>query len=110
MGLAADALELAGVDRADPIAYESLLKDYLYECDFRGWDKRKIQSAILTGAAFRGGIKPDLLGDTAWRTDDYWRYALFAAVAVIRACAARLDISVREFGERLARLHALELP
>jgi len=76
MGLAADALELAGADRDDPIAYQALLDEYLAECEFRGWDKRKIQYAILAGAAFRGGIKPDLLNGTAWRTDDYWRYAL----------------------------------
>lgn len=78
-------------------------------CEFRGWDKRKIQYAILTRGALRGGIKPDLLGEAVWRTNDYWRYALFAAVAVIRACAARLDISVSEFARRLARLHGLGL-
>ena len=109
MGLAADALELAGIDRDDPIAYQSLLEDHLSEAEFRGWDKRKIQYAILTGASLRGGIKPDLLNDTAWRTDDYWRYALLAAVAVVRACAVRLDISVREFAERLALFRSLEL-
>lgn len=110
MGLASDALELAQVGRDDPIAYQSLLDESLSECEFRGWDKRKIQYAILTSAALRGGVEPDLLNDTAWRTDDYWRYALFAAVAVIRACAARLGISVHEFVERLARLHGVELP
>lgn len=110
MGLASDALELAQVGRDDPLEYRSLLDVYLSECEFHGWDKRKIQYAILTGAALRGGIEPDLLNDTAWRTDDYWRYALFACVAVIRACAGRLDISVGEFAERLARLHDLDLP
>lgn len=110
MGLAADALELAQVDRDDPIAYQTLLGEYLAEGEFLGWYRRKIQYAILTGAALRGGIKPDLLNDTAWRTDDYWRYALFAAVAVIRACAVRLEISEAELAERLAELHGLELP
>lgn len=110
MRLAADALDVAGVDRSDPIPYEQLLEDHLSECDFRGWDKRKIHYAITSSGAFRGGIEPDLLTDTAWRTDDFWRYALFAAVAVIRACSARLDVSVAEFAERLARHHGLELP
>lgn len=109
MGLASDALELAGVDRQDPIAYQTLLHEYLSDCEFRGWDKRKIQYAILTSAALRGGVEPDLLSDTAWRTDDYWRYALFAAVAVIRACAVRLGVLPSEFAVRLARLHDLEL-
>jgi hypothetical protein len=110
MRLAADALDSAGVHRSDPISYERLLEDYLSECDFRGWEKRKIQYAILSTGAFRGGIEPDLLSDTAWRTDDFWRYALFAAVAVIRACSSRLGISVSEFAERLARHQRLELP
>ena len=110
MGLASDALELAQVGRDNAIDYRSLLTEYLSECEFRGWDKRKIQYAILTTAALRGGIEPDLLNDTHWRTDDYWRYALLACVAVIRACAVRQEISVSEFAERVARLHDLELP
>ena len=109
MGLAVDALELAQVDRDDPIHYESLLDEYLAECEFRGWEKRKIHYAILAGASLRGGIRPDLLNDTAWQTDDYWRYALLACVAVIRAGAVRLGIPVRQFAERLARVHSLDL-
>ena len=109
IGLASDALALAGSDRDDPIAYRSLVEDYLSECDFRGWDKRKIQYAILSSGAVRGGIEPDLLSDTVWRTDDFWRYALFAAAAVIRASSARLGISVPEFAGRLAHHHNLEL-
>jgi hypothetical protein len=96
-------------DRDHPIACRSLVEDHLSECDFRGWDKRKIQYATLSSGAFRGGIEPDLLRDTAWRTDDFWRYALFAAAAVIRASSARLAISVSEFAVRLAHHHGLEL-
>jgi hypothetical protein len=107
--LASDALALAGVGPDDPIAYRRLVEDYLSECDFRGWDRRKIQYAILSGGALRGGIEPDLLRDTAWRTDDFWRYALFAAAAVIRAASARLGVSMSEFAERLAHHHGLRL-
>jgi hypothetical protein len=60
LGLAADALDLTGVGRDDPVAYQNLLKDHLSEGEFRGWDKRKIQYAILAGASLRGGIRPDL--------------------------------------------------
>jgi hypothetical protein len=109
IGLASDALALAGSDRDDPIAYQSLVEDYLSECDFRGWDKRKIQYAILSSGALHGGIEPDLLSDTVWRTDDFWRYALIAAAAVIRASSARLGISVSEFAVPLAHHHNLEL-
>lgn len=107
--LASDALALAGLGSDDPIAYRSLVEDYLSECDFRGWDRRKIQYAILSSGALRGGIESDLLSDTAWRTDDFWRYALFAAAAVIRASSARLDLAVAEFAERLAHRHGLGL-
>jgi hypothetical protein len=110
MELAADAFEVAGISRDTSIPYEGLREIHLPECGFRGRENRKIQYAILTSAAWRAGLEPDLLDEVVWwRTDDYWRYALFAAVAVIRACSARLDITVHEFVERLARLHGLDL-
>jgi hypothetical protein len=40
--------------------------------------------------ALGGGARPDLLDVVAWwQADDFWRYALFAAVAYIRAAADR---------------------
>jgi len=36
-----------------------------------------------------------------WQTDDFWTYALFAAVALIRGCANRQDLSVEEFTDLL---------
>ena len=108
--LAADAFDAAGVSRDGPIPYESLREVHLPECGFRGRENRKIQYAILTSAARRAGLEPDLLDEIIWwRTDDYWRYALFAAVAIIRACSARSDNTVPEFVERLAQIHSLEL-
>ena len=77
---------------------------YLGECRFRGRGNREIQFAILAGAAARGGIEPDLLDEVAvWQTDDdFWWYALAAAVAVIRACADRMRLPVPAFVERLS--------
>ena len=110
MELAADAFDVAGVSRDGPIPYEGLREVHLPECGFRGRENRKIQYAILTSAARRAGLEPDLLDEIIWwRTDDYWRYALFAAVAIIRACSARSDNTVPEFVERLAQIHSLEL-
>ena len=110
MELAADAFDVAGVSRDGPIPYEGLLEVHLPECRFRGRENRKIQYAILISAARRAGLEPDLLDEIIWwRTDDYWRYALFAAVAIIRACSARSDNTVPEFVERLAQIHSLEL-
>ncbi|HEY2077622.1 MAG TPA: hypothetical protein VGH53_14910, partial [Streptosporangiaceae bacterium] len=53
--------------------------------------------AVLAAAALHGGTEPDLLDEVAgWQTDDFWQYALFAAVAYIRAAASRADVPVRQ--------------
>ena len=108
MGLAADAVEAAGATRDGPIPYEGLRERYLPECKFRGRENRKIQFAILTSAAVRGGLEPDLLDEVSWwRDDDYWRYALYAAVALIRAAADRQGVSVVPLVQKLAEHHGV---
>ena len=64
---------------------------------------------MLAAAALHGGTEPDLLDEVAWwQTDDFWRYALFAAVACIRAAASRAGAPVRQacqdLGERPGHL------
>ncbi len=44
-----------------------------------------------------------------WRTDDYWSYAMYAAVALIRAAADRLGISVAHLAEQLAEREGVVL-
>jgi hypothetical protein len=101
--LLADALDVAGAVRGDPVPYGGLREKYLGECMFRGRENRKIQFAILAGAAARGGIEPDLLDEVAWwQADDFWWYALAAAVAVIRACADRMKLPVPAFVQLLS--------
>jgi hypothetical protein len=110
MGLAADTLELVGATRHDPISYEGLRETFLPECTFRGRENRKIQYALLTGASLRGGLDPDLLDEVIWwNSDDYWRYALFAVVAVIRAGAQRQGVPVARIMEQLAERHGVTL-
>jgi hypothetical protein len=110
MGLAADALEVAGATREKPIAYEGLRETYLPECEFRGRENRKVQFAILTSAAVRGGLEPDLLDEVVWwQNDDYWRYALYATVAMIRASAERQGVSVVRLVEQLIERHGVAL-
>ena len=101
--LAADALDLAEVTAEVPIPYEGLREKFLPECDFRGRENRKIQYAVLTAAAARGGLEPDLLDEVIWwHADDFWRYGLGAAVAIIRSCADRIGVAVPEFVQQLA--------
>ena len=111
MGLAADALEVAGATRDHPIPHEGLRETYLPECEFRGRNNRKIQYAVLTSASVRGGLEPDLMDEVIWwHTDDYWQYALYAAVALIRAGAGRLGVPVADLATQLAEQHRVALP
>lgn len=109
MRLAADALEAAGIDRADPIDYETMLADHLPEIEFRGKQYRKIRFAVMSSAGLRGGLEPDLLDEVAYWNDDYWRYALFAAIALTRASAAKTGRSVADLAGQVATLHGVEL-
>jgi len=103
ISVAVKALDAAGADRDTPVAYEGLREKYLAECRFRGRDNRKIQFAVLAIGATRGGIEPDLLDEVVWwQTDDFWWFALAAAVAIIRSCAERLGEPVPAFVARLA--------
>src|SRR5260221_3517669 len=105
MRLSADALDVAGVGQDDPLPCTALRENYLGEFKFQGRGNRKIQFGILASASARGGIQPDLLDEVAWwQADDFWWYALAAAVAVIRACADRMSLSVPAFVQQLSAL------
>ena len=104
MELAADALDLVGDERADGVVYRDLLSQHLAEVEFRGKEHRRIQYAVLAPFAVRGGLEPDLLDEVTYWIEQYWQYALFAAVAIVRECAERsgmpLDMFVAELAER----------
>jgi hypothetical protein len=105
--LAADALDWAGASRADPVDLEGIRERFLPECRFRGREKGKLQFAVLSAAALHGGAEPDLLDEIAWwQTDDFWQYALFAAVAYIRIIASRAGMPVSQVCQDLAQLPA----
>jgi hypothetical protein len=78
-------------------ALEGLRERYLPECAFRGRQNAKLQYAVLAAAAVHGGTEPDLPGEVAyWQADDFWQYAMYAAVACIRAAASRAGVPVRQ--------------
>jgi len=84
---------------------EGLRERFLAECAFRSRDCKKIQYAVLAAAAVHGGTEPDLLDEVSWRqTDDFWQYALFAAVACIRAAASQAGVPVVQACQDLQRL------
>ncbi len=95
--LAADALDWCGASRAEPLPLERLRERFLPECAFRGRQNAKLRYAVLAAAAVHGGTEPDLLDEVAyWQTDDFWQYAMYAAVACIRAAASRAGVPVRQ--------------
>jgi hypothetical protein len=95
--LAADALEWCGASRAEPLPLEGLRERFLPECAFRGRQNAKLRYAVLAAAGVHGGTEPDLLDEVAsWQTDDFWQYALYAAVAYVRAAASRAGVPVRQ--------------
>jgi hypothetical protein len=102
--LAADALDWCEASRANLLPLEGLRERFLPECTFRGRQNKKLQYAVLAAAALHGGTDPDLLDEVAWwQTDDFWQYALFAAVAYIRAAASRMGVPVRQACQDLAQ-------
>jgi hypothetical protein len=100
--LAADALEWCGASPADPLPLEGLRERFLPEGAFRGRQNAKLQYAVLAAAAVHGGTEPDLLDEVAyWQADDFWQYAMYAAVAYIRAAASRAGVPVRQACQEL---------
>jgi len=67
-----------------------------------GTSHRRIQYAVLTPFSVRGGLEPELLDEVTYWREQYWQYALFAAVAIIRECAARSGTPLATFVAELA--------
>jgi hypothetical protein len=104
LNVAADALDWCDASRAAPLALEGLRERFLPERTLRGRENKKLQFAVLAAAALRGGTEPDLLDEVAWwQTDDFWHYALYAAVAYIRAAAGRAGVPVPQVCQELAQ-------
>ena len=83
---------------------EGIQERFLPEYTFRGRENHKLQFAVLAAAALHGGVEPDLLDEVAWwQTDDFWQYALFAAVAYIRVAADRAGVPVPQVCQALTR-------
>ncbi len=101
--LAADALGWCGASRADPVPLEGMRERFLAGCSFRGRERSRLQYAVLAAAAISGGAEADLLDEVAWwRTDDFWLYAMYGAVAFIRLAADRAGVPVSRVCRELA--------
>ena len=111
MRLASEVVADTAAAGAGPIGYAGLRERHLAEYEFRGKENRKFQYAVLCSAAVAGGLEPDLLDEVSWwRTDDFWRYALLAAVALIRAAAQQRGIPVAVVVAELAARNGVSIP
>ena len=76
---------------------------FLPEAAFRGRQDARPRYAAPAAAAVHGGTEPDLPGEVApWQADDFRQYAVYAAVAYIRAAASRAGVPVRQVCQDLA--------
>ena len=108
--LAAEVLADTSAAGAGPIEYGGLREVHLEEFEFRGKENRKFQYAVLCSASLAGGLEPDLLDEVVWwGTDDFWRYALLATVALIRASAAARQVPVEDVVAELALRRSVKL-
>jgi hypothetical protein len=96
-GLARDADIFEVLSGLAPLHLEGLRERFLPKAAFRGRQNAKFQYAVLATAAVHGGTEPDLLDEVAWwQANDFWQYAMYAAVAYIRAAASRAGVPVRQ--------------
>jgi hypothetical protein len=110
MRLAAEVLADNTEAASGRVEYEGLRERHLGEVGFRGKENRKLQYAVLCSAAVAGGLEPDLLDEVVWwGTDEFWRYGLLAAVAIIRASAERREVTVSQIVAELADRHGVAL-
>ena len=109
--LAADAIEVSGASRAQPIEFEQIRERYLPECGpLTKAQHHKSKYAIRAAAMIRAGVDPGLLDEVGWwRTDDLWVWALDALVVYVRVAADRLDVPIDVVCERLAARHDVKL-
>jgi len=105
MELAADALDLAGLNRDSHIPYRQLHSTHLPEIQLRGKEQQRLQYAVLTAFAVHGGLEPDLLDEVTYWIDSYWQHALYAAVAIIRSSAEHTGTPLDTFVTDLAASH-----
>ena len=107
--LAADALDVAGVTRAQPIEYAGIRERFLAECEFRGnSDHQKSRYALRAAAMLHGGVRPDLGEDAGWwRVENLPLFALFAFVAFVRVAAERTGEPVAVIAGRIAARHGV---
>ena len=109
--LAADAIELSGATRENPIDYEGIREKHLAELVFKGKSEhRKSHFALRAAAMIRAGVEPDLLDEVVWwGSDDLFVWSLYALIIYARLAAERTSRSVAEVCRQIAARHDIDL-
>jgi hypothetical protein len=96
--LAADALEWCRASQAEqPLPPGGTARAVPARVRVPRTAKREASVRSLGRSGRPWGIEPDLVDEVAaWQTDDFWQYAMYAAVAYIRAAASRAGVPVRQ--------------
>ncbi len=90
------------------VVYRELLSTHLPEVVFRGKEHRRIQYGFLPRTPCMA-VEPDLLDEVTYWIEQYWTYALYAAVAIVRASAASADIPLDLMITDLATKNAIDI-
>jgi hypothetical protein len=109
--IAADAMAVAGFSRATPVDSRGIVERRPAEHRITGNTARqRMRYALFAATALHGGARPDLLEDVAWyQADDFWVYAMYAAVILIRATAERTGMDALDVCTAIARQPTIAL-
>ena len=94
--LVAAALDVVGVRPEQPLSTAGWREKYLPEVEWRRNRRatERVVYALQTAAAFRTGLRPDILDDTYhWSATPLWPSAVLAAVMTIRATSDGQDLA-----------------
>jgi hypothetical protein len=111
LGLAADALGVAGASRGEPVEYAGIRERYLPEIGFRGRTQHhRSHYALHAVAMIQAGLAPDLLDEVSWwDTNDLWVWSLYALIIYTRIAAERTGHSLSLVCTQIATLHSIDL-
>ena len=91
------ALDVAGINPDTLLSTAGWRERFLPELTWRNQHREvaRLVYALQTAAAFRTGLRPDVLDDTSsWNSTPVWPYDTRAAVMTIGAIAKGRDMSV----------------
>jgi hypothetical protein len=109
--LAADALEISGASRHDPVQYDGIRERVLVEHEFRGrTEHHKSHYALRAATMIRAGVAPDLLAEVSWwHTNDLWIWSWYALVIFARVATERTGDDISMICAAIAARHGVTL-